>query len=81
MFLIKFIDQLLALYVYIIIIRAIMSWFAPRYDNPFYRVLIIITEPVLMHIRKIIPNLGGIDISPIVLILLIGLVRNYFFRM
>ena len=75
--LLSFIDQLLGIYIYIIIIRAIMSWFMPSYNNPVYRVVITLTEPVLRHIRRLLPDMGGFDVSPILLILLIGMIRNY----
>ena len=80
MSLIRLIDQLLVIYVYIIIIRAVMSWFSPSYDNPIYRFVISLTEPILSRIRRILPSLGGLDLSPIVLIFLIGLLRNFLFR-
>ena len=75
------INQLLTLYGYIVIVRAVMSWFAPRYDNQFYRILINLTEPVLSQIRKIVPNIGGVDISPIVLFFLIVLIKTYLPRL
>lgn len=71
MFLYRVLDQLLSVYVYIIIIRALLSWFSPDPYNPLYRLLIQLTEPVLEKIRRIMPNLGGIDLSPIILILII----------
>ena len=71
MFLFGVIDSLLGVYVYIIIIRAVVSWFSPNPNNQFYRILIDVTEPALSRIRRIMPNIGGIDFSPLVLILII----------
>ena len=68
-------DTLLQVYVYIVIIRALISWFNPDPRNQLYRLLYDITEPVLMRIRRILPDMRGIDISPIILILLIHLTR------
>ncbi len=65
--------RLLDIYTIIILVRAIMSWFSPNRRNQFYRFLISVTEPVLGPIRRIIP-LQGIDISPVIAILLIDLV-------
>lgn len=75
--------RLTDIYILLIIIRAIISWVSPDPENSVYRTLVSLTEPVLGPIRKIIP-LPGIDISPIIAILLIqivvrGLIRITFF--
>lgn len=59
------------IYVYLIILRAILSWFSPDPYNPLYRALLSITEPIMDPFRRIIPPLGGMDLSPIILILII----------
>ena len=79
-----FISLLLKLYIYILFAAAIMSWLIafnvvnPR--NQFVAMLAEflyrITEPVLAPIRRFMPNLGGLDISPIILILLIMLIQR-----
>ena len=61
----------LDIYFWIIIIRALISWVNPDPWNPIVRALISITEPVLYPIRRRLPFSLGIDISPIVVILLI----------
>ncbi|MCL1826572.1 MAG: YggT family protein [Candidatus Cloacimonetes bacterium] len=70
--------QLLEVYKWIVIARAVISWFSPNYNNQFWRFLVEITEPPLGFIRgylqKIFPSI--IDFSPIILILLIVLVQN-----
>ena len=58
-----------------IIIRAIMTWFNPRPDNPVFRVLLEITEPILGPLRRIIPRIGLIDITPMVAIILLWIIR------
>ncbi len=74
--LIKLISSLLDGYVLLIIVRALISWFSPNPYNRLYQLLIRATEPVLAPIRRIIP-IQGIDISPIIAILLINvLVRR-----
>ena len=55
-----------------IIVRALMSWFNPSPDNPIVRFVIEITEPVLAPLRRIVPRIGMIDITPIVAILLMS---------
>ncbi len=64
-------DMVLRIYFWIIIIRAIISWVNPDPYNPIVRFLYQITEPVLRPIRRIIPPMGGIDISPLIVILVI----------
>lgn len=57
-------------YMWIVIARAILSWVSPDPYNPIVRFIHNITEPVLYPIRKRIPLFaGGIDLSPIIVIL------------
>ena len=66
---------ILNIYVYILIASVILSWlFAFNVVNPYnqtvrqiYRAINMVTEPVLAPIRRMLPNLGGIDISPLVI--------------
>jgi YggT family protein len=66
----KLIDYLLWAYMWIIIIRALLSWVNPDPWNPIVRFLYQITEPVLRPIRHRLP-FTGIDFSPVVVILAI----------
>ena len=78
----------LDIYVWLLIASAILSWLVAfnvvNTRNQFVGMvgdfLFRITEPVLRPIRSILPNLGGIDISPIVLILLIFLIKDVIVR-
>ena len=73
----KIIDIGLTIYMWIIIGRALISWVNPDPYNPIVTFLYRVTEPVLAPIRRWIPPRGmGIDISPIVVILVI-----YFLQM
>lgn len=54
-----------------IFIRAILSWFNLDPRSPIVQTLNAITDPVLEPIRRIMPRLGGIDLSPLVAILLL----------
>jgi YggT family protein len=71
-FLISFIRILFFILQFAIIVRALMSWFNPSPDNPIVRFVIEITEPVLAPLRRIVPRVGMIDITPIVAILLMS---------
>ena len=75
--LINLLVLLLYLYTWIIIIRAVMSWVSPDPNNPLVKALRVVTEPVLKPLRDLIPpnRLGGIDISPILAIVLIQILR------
>ncbi len=66
------ISQLIQLYMYVIFARSILSFFPIRYDSPMapvVKVLHQITEPVLAPIRRVLPPMGGLDLSPLVLII------------
>jgi YggT family protein len=53
-----------------------MSWFNPSPDNPLVRFVYEITEPVLAPLRRIVPRIGMIDITPIVAIVLLQIIEN-----
>jgi YggT family protein len=75
-FLLYFISTLFFILQFAIIIRALMSWFNPSPDNPIVRLVIEITEPVLSPLRRIVPRIGMIDITPIVAILLMNVIES-----
>ncbi len=65
-------DYALTFYMWIVIAGAVLSWVSPDPYNPIVRFINTATEPVFYQIRKRLPiNLGGLDISPIVVILMI----------
>ena len=68
----------LQLYMWIIIIRALLSWVNPDPYNPIVQFLYSITEPVLLRVRQLIPMSGiGIDFSPILVLLAIVFVEEF----
>jgi YggT family protein len=68
----KVIDYVLFFYMIVIIARAVLSWVNPDPYNPIVRFLYNVTEPVLYRIRAKVPVFfGGIDFSPIIVILII----------
>lgn len=69
--------QVLNIYMYSLIIIAIASWVAPGSYNPGLMLLHQITEPVSSRIRKVIPPLGGLDFSLMVLVLIIIILKNF----
>jgi YggT family protein len=62
----------------VVIIRALISWVSPNPYNPIVRMLATVTEPVLRPLRRLVPphKLGGIDLSPLLAVLLLQLVKN-----
>ncbi len=64
-------DTVLFLYMWLIIIRTLISWVNPDPWNPIVQFLVRATDPVLIVIRRRVGLLGGIDVSPILAILLI----------
>jgi YggT family protein len=73
-------DTLLTIYLYILIARALISWVNPDPYNPIVSFLHRVTEPVLHPIRRRIPDLGGLDISPIVAFLVIIFLQKFLVR-
>lgn len=69
-------DMGLSLYMILVFIRALISWVSPDPYNPIVQFLNASTEPVLRPIRRRLP-MTGIDISPIVVILLIVFLRQF----
>jgi len=82
-------DQAVSLYIWILIINAVISWLVAfnvlNTSNRFvYSILDIsykLTAPPLNYIRRYLPNLGSIDISPVILILVLLFLRNLVFEM
>ena len=74
----KILDIALSLYMWIIIGRAVISWVNPDPYNPIVRFLNSATEPVLYPIRRRLPVMGGIDFSPIIVILAIIFIQTFF---
>ncbi|HOJ41587.1 MAG TPA: YggT family protein [Candidatus Syntrophosphaera sp.] len=68
-----FIASLLDIYILIILIRALMSWFMLYHQSKFYYFLVRITEPVLGPIRRILPRMR-VDFSPVIAIILIQII-------
>ncbi|PKQ09770.1 MAG: hypothetical protein CVT73_00900 [Alphaproteobacteria bacterium HGW-Alphaproteobacteria-12] len=82
--LLSLIDALISLYIWVIIIGVVLSWLiAFNVINTHNRFVYLVadtinrlTEPALRPIRNVLPNLGGIDISPVILLLLLFFIQN-----
>ena len=81
-------DSIIAIYLWIIIINAILSWFVAfnilntqnRFVSSVLDATYKLTDPVLNKIRRFIPTFGSVDISPVVLILILMFLRNIIFE-
>ncbi len=81
---INLIDSIISLYIWCIIISSILSWLVAfkvvnTSNQLVYTIgnfLFRITDPLLAPIRRLLPNLGGVDISPVLLILLLIFLKN-----
>jgi YggT family protein len=68
----------LTFYMWIVIAQAVLSWVSPDPYNPIVRFINSVTEPVLYQIRKRLPvSFGGIDFSPVIVILGIIFLQNF----
>jgi len=82
------VSTVITIYVWLLIAQAVLSWLvAFGIVNRYNRVVATIgdflwriTEPLLRPIRRVLPDLGGIDISPVILILLLWFLRNLLFE-
>ena len=80
---------ILNIYEIIVVVAVVMSWLFHfqiiNYSNQFVRivwdVVSKLTEPILSRIRAFMPNLGGIDLSPIILLLLVFFLQNVVHQM
>ncbi len=79
------IDQVISLYIYVIIAAVIVSWLVVfnvvNIRNQFVRMMVTalnaLTEPVFRLVRRVIPPIGGLDLSPLVVILLLGAIQYF----
>ena len=86
--LIDFIIYVLQIIIWIVVVQAILSWLVAfnvvNTHNQFVRTVLTtldrLIEPMLRPIRRFMPDLGGIDLSPMVLILLLIFVRDVLLR-
>ncbi|MDO9464519.1 MAG: YggT family protein [bacterium] len=76
----QIISAILTILTWIIIIRALISWVNPDPYNSIVQFLYRVTEPILMPIRRILPAMGGFDLSPIVALIGIMFIRSFVVR-
>lgn len=73
----KLLNFALSAYVWIVIGRAVISWVNADPYNPVVRFLVQATEPLLARIRRVLPIMGGLDLSPMILILAVVFLQSF----
>jgi YggT family protein len=73
----KLIDMVFTAYIWIVIARAVISWVNVDPYNPVVRFLVQVTDPILYKIRRILPPMGGLDLSPMILLLALAFLQSF----
>jgi YggT family protein len=73
----KLINFVLNAYIWIVIARAVITWVNADPHNPIVRFLRQATDPLLVRIRRVVPVMGGLDLSPMILILILVFLQNF----
>lgn len=68
---------LLGLYYWGILILIIASWIAPHSGHPALALLHAIVEPIMAPFRKLLPSMGGLDLSPMIVFMVLHVLKNY----
>ena len=82
-YLVQFVTILSTVLYIALLIRVFSSWFNVGPTSPFFPILNIVyqvTEPILAPIRRVLPRLGMLDLSPMVALLLLTFIRSTFVR-
>jgi YggT family protein len=74
--LIRFVELLFNILSLAILIRALLSWFNLPPGNPLVTLLFDITEPILAPLRRVVPRIGMMDITPVVALLLMNFIQR-----
>ena len=73
----QLLQMVFQIYTLILIVRVLITWVNPDPFNPVVQFLSKVTDPVLEPLRRVIPPLGPIDISPIVALLLLQALQHF----
>jgi len=69
-------DVLLGFYFFAILVLVVISWVAPGNNHPGAELLRQVTEPIMGPLRRLIPSAGGLDFSPMILMLVLVILRS-----
>ena len=73
----KLLNFALSAYIWVVIGRAVISWVNADPYNPIVQFLVRATEPLLVRIRRFLPVMGGLDLSPMILILAVVFLQSF----
>jgi YggT family protein len=77
----RLVDAAIQLLTLLVIVRVLLTWIPSiDYGHPLLRLIARITDPILLPVRRILPPMGGLDLSPIIAILLLNLAGNLLHR-
>jgi YggT family protein len=76
----QLLQMVFQVYTLILIVRVLITWVNPDPFNPVVQFLSRVTDPVLEPLRRVIPSLGPIDISPIIALLLLQALQHFIVR-
>jgi YggT family protein len=80
-FLAYIINLVLQIYLWVVILRAILSWVQPNPLNPIVRLICGLVDPVTYQISRIVPTrIGMVDLAPMILIVLIAFLKMFLVR-
>lgn len=74
---IELIGLILNVYFFAILMRAILSWVNPNPHSPINEILTKLTDPILAPVRRFIPVIGGFDLSPVIVLILIQIIHIF----
>ncbi|MBI4313094.1 MAG: YggT family protein [Chloroflexi bacterium] len=60
----------------VIFARVILSWFPAQRSNPVVQLVYLVTEPILAPLRRVLPNFGMLDLSPMIAMILILVIQS-----
>ena len=72
----RLIVTLIDLYSFVVLAAVVMSWVRADRRHPFVQLVYNLTEPVIAPIRRVVPPMGGLDFSPMILLLALRLLRG-----
>ena len=70
--------SLIDVYSFVVLAAVVMSWVRADRRHPFVQLVYNLTEPAIAPIRRVVPPMGGLDFSPMILLLALRLLRGLF---
>ncbi|NLC28078.1 MAG: YggT family protein [Campylobacteraceae bacterium] len=78
----QILHMVIFIYIWVVIIAALITWVQPNPYNPIVQVLMRLTQPVYAFVRRYIPTvIGGIDLAPIIIILGLQFIDIFFIKL